>query len=133
MVLDATLLNTQHDKRSIKGKVEQSREWESALLYSSSYRKESLRVNLDKERQLTCTKEFFRRGFSFYIARSARAVENNECFSAGGKSVFPTNVLYKTLNNLMVRFQQCKSLGNAEYAFIAIAPRSTLTRSGSPW
>ena len=31
MVLDATLLNTQHYKVWIKGKEEQSREWSSAL------------------------------------------------------------------------------------------------------
>ena len=31
MVLDATLLNTQHYKKYIKGKVEQSREMSSAL------------------------------------------------------------------------------------------------------
>ena len=31
MVLDATLLNTQHYKVRIKGKVEQSREWSSTL------------------------------------------------------------------------------------------------------
>ena len=31
MVLDATLLNTQHYKVRIKGKVEQSWEWSSAL------------------------------------------------------------------------------------------------------
>ena len=31
MVLDAALLNTQHDKVRIKGKLEQSREWSSAL------------------------------------------------------------------------------------------------------
>ena len=31
MVLDATLLNTQHYKVRIKGKVEQSREWSGAL------------------------------------------------------------------------------------------------------
>ena len=35
MVLDAVLLNTQHYKLRIKGKVEQSREWSSALLYTS--------------------------------------------------------------------------------------------------
>ena len=35
MVLDATLLNTQHYKIGIKSKVEQSREWSSALLYIS--------------------------------------------------------------------------------------------------
>ena len=35
MVLDITLLNTQHYKVRIKGKVEQSREWSSALPYIS--------------------------------------------------------------------------------------------------
>ena len=35
MVLDATFLNTQHYKVSIKGKVERSREWSSALSYTS--------------------------------------------------------------------------------------------------
>ena len=34
MVLDATLLNTQHYKVRIKGKVEQSRERSSALPYT---------------------------------------------------------------------------------------------------
>ena len=34
MVLDATLLNTQHYKVGIKGKVEQSRERSSALSYT---------------------------------------------------------------------------------------------------
>ena len=33
-LLDATLLNTQHYKVRIKGKVEQSREWSSALPYT---------------------------------------------------------------------------------------------------
>ena len=35
MVLDAALLNTQHYKVRIKGKVEQSREWINALFYTS--------------------------------------------------------------------------------------------------
>ena len=35
MVLDTSLLNTQQYKVRIKGKMEQSREWSSALLYSS--------------------------------------------------------------------------------------------------
>ena len=35
MVLDATLLNIQYYKVRIKGKVEQSREWSSALPYTS--------------------------------------------------------------------------------------------------
>ena len=34
MVLDASLLNTQHYKVRIKGKVEQSREWISVLPYT---------------------------------------------------------------------------------------------------
>ena len=35
MVLDATLLNTHHYKVRAKGKVEQSKEWSSALSYTS--------------------------------------------------------------------------------------------------
>ena len=49
MVLDASLLNTQHYKVRIKGKVEQSRE---GVAPSPSYRKGSLRVTLDYGRQL---------------------------------------------------------------------------------
>ena len=55
MVLDASLLNTQHYKVRIKGKVEQSRERSSALplhLGVVSYRKGSLRVTLDYGRLL---------------------------------------------------------------------------------
>ena len=54
MVLDASLLNTQHYKVRIKGKVEQS--WEgvapSPTHWCSSYRKGSFRVILDYGRQL---------------------------------------------------------------------------------
>ena len=35
MILNALSLNTQHYKVRIKGKVEQSREWSSALPYTS--------------------------------------------------------------------------------------------------
>ena len=35
MVLDAALLSTQHYKVSIKDKMEQSREWSSALPYTT--------------------------------------------------------------------------------------------------
>ena len=35
MVLDAAWLNTQHYKVWIKGKVEQSKEWSSSLLYTT--------------------------------------------------------------------------------------------------
>ena len=54
MVLDASLLNTQHYKVRIKGKVEQSREGvaPSPTHWCSSYRKGSLRVTLDYGHQL---------------------------------------------------------------------------------
>ena len=54
MVLDASLLNTQHYKVRIKGKVEQSREGvaPSPTPWCSSYQKGSLRVTLDYGRQL---------------------------------------------------------------------------------
>ena len=54
MLLDASLLNTQHYKVRIKGKVEQSREGvaPSPTHWCSSYRKGSLRVTLDYGRQL---------------------------------------------------------------------------------
>ena len=54
MVLDVSLLNTQHYKVRIKGKVEQSREGvaPSPTPWCSSYRKGSLRVTLDYGRQL---------------------------------------------------------------------------------
>ena len=54
MVLDASLLNTQHYKVRIKGKVEQSRKGvaPSPTPWCSSYRKGSLRVTLDYGRQL---------------------------------------------------------------------------------
>ena len=54
MVFDASLLNTQHYKVRIKGKVEQSRERvaPSPTPWCSSYRKGSLRVTLDYGRQL---------------------------------------------------------------------------------
>ena len=54
MVLDASLLNTQHYKVRIKGKVEQSREGValSPTPWCCSYRKGSLQVTLDYGRQL---------------------------------------------------------------------------------
>ena len=54
MVLDTSLLNTQHYKVRIKGKVEPSREGvaPSPTSWCSSYRKGSLRVTLDYGRQL---------------------------------------------------------------------------------
>ena len=54
MILDASLLNTQHYKVRIKGKVEQSREGvaPSPTHWCSSYRKGSVRATLDYGRQL---------------------------------------------------------------------------------
>ena len=54
MVLDASLLNTQHYKVRIKSKVEQSKKGVAPSLthWCSSYRKGSLRVTLDYGRQL---------------------------------------------------------------------------------
>ena len=66
------------------------------------------------------------------IAQSAGAVEYTDCFSAEGYDP-PMSVLDMTLNNLMVRFWSAGALANTEYTFIAIAPRSTLARSGSIW
>ena len=61
MVLDASLLNTQHYKVWIKGKVEQS--WEGVALsptpWCSSYRKGSLRVTFDYGRQLYLLTYFY--------------------------------------------------------------------------
>ena len=56
-VLDASLLNPQHYKVRIKGKVEQSREGvaPSPTPWCSSYRKGNLRVTLDYGRQLYFT------------------------------------------------------------------------------
>ena len=69
MVLDASLLNTQHYKVRIKGKVEQSREGvaPSPTHWCSSYRKGSLRVTLDYGRQIYFTLLFFYKdGFNIH-------------------------------------------------------------------
>ena len=59
MVLDAALLNTQHYKVRIKGKVEQSREWSSAFptlnvvaIEKGAFGSPSTMVALDNGRQL---------------------------------------------------------------------------------
>ena len=56
MVLDAALLNIQHYKVRIKGKVEQSREWSSALpqhLGVVSIEKEAFKSPLTKVAKFT--------------------------------------------------------------------------------
>ena len=55
MVLDISLVNTQQYKVRIKGKVEQSRERNSALPWCNSYWKGSFLVALDYGRQLYFT------------------------------------------------------------------------------
>ena len=70
MVLDASLLNTQHYKVRIKCKVKQSREGvvPSPTPWCSSYRKGSLQVTLDYGRQL-----FFY--FPSYVLNSTTTVQ----------------------------------------------------------
>ena len=74
MVLDASLLNTQHYKVRIKGKVEQSREGVAPppTPWCSSYRKGSLRVTLDYGRQL-----YFTYLFSIYFMLATICIHNN--------------------------------------------------------
>ena len=62
------------------------------------------------------------------IAQSAGAVEYTDCTSASEKTS-STSVLDLILNNLTV----IDALRNAEYPFIGLAPRSTLTQGGSTW
>ena len=66
------------------------------------------------------------------VAEWAGVVEYTDCISAEGK-ILPTYALDITLNNLMVRIRYCWIWGNAEYPFIAIAPRSTQAQSDSTW
>ena len=63
-------------------------------------------------------------------AQSTRTVEYSD--SAEGWDS-PTSVLDMTLNILMVRLHNAGNLKNSEYHFIAIAPKSILSRSGSTW
>ena len=72
MVLDASLLNTQHYKVRIKGKVERSREGvaPSPTPWCSSYRKGSLRVTLDYGRQLYLLLPLFRDAVDVFYSPS---------------------------------------------------------------
>ena len=71
MVLDASLLSTQHYKVRIKGKVEQSREGvaPSTTPWCSSYQKGSLPVTLDYGRQLYFTYALLHPGYHSSILR----------------------------------------------------------------
>ena len=79
MVLDASLLSTQHYKVRIKGKVEQSRKGvaPSPTHWCSSYRKGSLRVTLDYGRQLyllTCLSSRQTSVWPIYISTNSSLV-----------------------------------------------------------
>ena len=91
MVLDASLLNTQHYKVRIKGKVEQSREGvaPSPTPWCCSYRKGNLRVTLDYGRQL-----YFNMIFS-YVKPHDSYVQN--MFIIKQKITWKSKVLYELL------------------------------------
>ena len=95
MVLDASLLNTQHVWLQIKGKVEQSRERSSALPtpWCSSYRKGSLRVALDYGRQLY-----------FYLCTNKWAL--------GRLKMLPTN--YSFTNHIYIYMEGDLALNNLQ-------------------
>ena len=81
MVLDAFLLNTQHYKVQIKGKVEPSREGvaPSPTSWCSSYRKGSLRVTLDYGR-LLLTSGFIQSFLFFKTGCLTKAKEVNRIY-----------------------------------------------------
>ena len=94
MILDASLLNTQHYKVRIKGKVEQSREGvaPSPTPWYSSYRKGSLQVTLDYGRQLT---------IYIYIYQLIGLVGRVSTNSLGDCGSIPGQVIPKTLRMLL--------------------------------
>ena len=102
MVLDASLLNTQHYKVRIKGKVEQSREGvaPSPTPWCSSYRKGNLRVTLDYGRQLllyfeqfslalVCSLVLFDPQIGFYQLQPLQAREYLKVIAMKRYSAFP--------------------------------------------
>ena len=104
MVLDVSLLKTQHYKVRIKSKVGQSRERSSAPTtpWCSSYRKGSPRVTFDFGRQLYLLYTDVL-GFSILILLKSQNLMKPECLAIKLKycvlaviSVFTTNVLYTT-------------------------------------
>ena len=88
MVLDASLLNTQHYKVRIKGKVEPSREGvaPSPTPWCSSYRKGSLRVTLGYGRQLYFT-------FYFYLnKKKLKRIKNMYIYSLAREVIIITRM-----------------------------------------
>ena len=68
---------------------------------------------------------------NYFFAQSTGAVEYTDCTSAEGvRPPPPTSVLDMTLNNLMVRFQQCWSFG--ECGVLLHCHRSQV-HSGPEW
>ena len=63
---------------------------------------------------------------SVKAAQSAQAVEYTDSISADGEDLLPPRLNKYTGYNT-------GALGNTEHPIIAIAPRSSLTRSGSTW
>ena len=99
MVLDASLLNTQHYKVRIKGKVEQSRKRSSAIPRLSSYWKRRHRVTLDYSRLLYFLKFYsilFLRLYRIKWFQILRCITNN--------SIKHQSFIYAQLNNQTVLF-----------------------------
>ena len=133
MVLDASLLNTQHYKVRIKSKVEQSREGvaPSPTPWCSSYRKGNLRVTLDYglicSYSIKCLNSSIwplypvgwdNRIHWLYLCRRVRPPPPQ----------WVSWLWYQTIwwwgsNNAV-------ALGNEEYSFLTISLMSTLARSG---
>ena len=67
------------------------------------------------------------------IAQSAEAVEYTDCTFAEGPDPTPTSVLIWHLTIWWWGSSNNGALGNTEYPFVAIAPRSTLAQRGSTW
>ena len=110
MVLDASLLNTQHYKVRIKGKVEQSREGvaPSPTPWCSSYRKGSLRVTLDYGRQLYLL-------LYKWLFETMKLLEKTDfgikLSNKGWHAMKPTSQTTQSSS---------RALGNVEYPFIAL-------------
>ena len=68
------------------------------------------------------------------IAQFAWASEYTDCFSTKGEDSTPQRV--SCIWHWTIWWwgsSNAGALGNAEYSFIAITPRSTLAQSGSTW
>ena len=107
MVLDASLLSTQHYKVRIKGKVEQSRKGvaPSPTHWCSSYRKGSLRVTLDYGRQLFTFIETNSKSKHYTIQQYRRS---------SNKVVMYTQKLHPFCNTSSLMMTQSRAEGTCE-------------------